>query len=166
MTRAALARALTLFFSLAAISPGLGDRVARAGDTPFWRVRRTVVVKRVEPRVVRTASLGTFFPTPYVYVRGSAPAGYGYSPNGIYGGDSLSLYGPLSPFRTTTAPILTYVRGYDGRIRVTEGASFSTPNLPAISPVRYPTQANYYYGPRVIREWPWGTNAINWIDQN
>ena len=47
MTRAALARALTLFFSLAAISPGLGDRVARAGDTPFWRVRRTVVVKRV-----------------------------------------------------------------------------------------------------------------------
>ena len=35
--------------------------------------------------------------------------------------------------------------------RVTEAISFSNPNLPVLSPVRYPTEANYYYGPSVIR---------------
>jgi hypothetical protein len=72
----------------------------------------------------------------------------------------------LSAFRPTTAPVLTYTRGYDGRTRLTEGFSFSNPNLPALSPVRYPTEGNYYYGPRVVRTMPWGSNAINWIDQN
>ena len=49
---------------------------------------------------------------------------------------TLSLYGPLSPLRATTAPVLIYVRGYDGTIRVTEAISFSNPNLPDLSPVR------------------------------
>jgi hypothetical protein len=68
--------------------------------------------------------------------------------------------------RTSTAPVLTYVRGYDGRTRLTETSSFSNPNLPALSRVRYPTVGNYDYGPRVIPNLPWGNNAINWIDQN
>ena len=63
-------------------------------------------------------------------------------------------------------PVLTYVRGYDGQTRLIEAVSFSNPNLPSLSPVRYPTVGNYYYGPRNIQTTPWGTNAINWIDQN
>jgi hypothetical protein len=114
----------------------------------------------------RAASLGTFYPTPVITVRGNNPLGGGYSPLDIYGDQTLSLYGPLSPLRVTTAPVLVYVRGYDGSIRVSEAASFSNPNLPELSSVRYPTGANYYYGPRVNRLSPWGLNAINWIDQN
>jgi hypothetical protein len=78
----------------------------------------------------------------------------------------LALYGPLSAFRISTAPIVTYVRGYDGSVRTVQALSFSNPNLPELSPVQYPTQANYFYGPRVVRNPPWGTNALNWIDQN
>jgi hypothetical protein len=66
----------------------------------------------------------------------------------------------------STAPVLVYVRGYDGSIRVAETTGFSNPNLPEMSPVRYPTEANYFYGPRLNRISPWGTSAINWIDQN
>ena len=103
------------------------------------------------PAAAATSTLGTFYPTPYITVRGNAPLGGGYSPLEIYGDQTLSLYGPLSPFRTSTAPVLTYVRGYDGQTRLIEAASFSNPNLPILSPVRYPTEGNYYYGPRVIR---------------
>ena len=113
-----------------------------------------------------TSTLGTFYPTPYVTVAGNVPVGVGYTPLESYGDQTLALYGPLSPMRAATAPILTYMRGYDGRTRLVETASFSYPNLPALSPVRYPTVGNYYYGPRVIRTLPWGQNAINWIDQN
>ena len=84
----------------------------------------------------------------------------------IYGDQTLSLYGPLSPLRVSTAPVLGYTRGYDGQIRLTEANSFSYPNLPDLSPVVYPTEANYYYGPRVNRTPRWGSSAINWIDQN
>jgi hypothetical protein len=101
-----------------------------------------------------------------ITVRGNDPLGGGYSPLGIFGDQTLSLYGPLSPLRATTAPVLVYVRGYDGSIRVSDGASFSTPNLPELSPVRYPTPANDYFGPRVPRIAPWGPSAVNWIDQN
>ena len=135
---------------------------------PPRRARRTVVVTPVQacPAPRPTSKLGTFYPTPYISVRGNLPIGGGYSPLEIYGDQTLALYGPLSPLRTQTAPILTYVRGYDGRTHLTEASSFSNPNLPILSPVRYPTVGNYYYGPRVIRTMPWGTNAINWIDQN
>ena len=118
----------------------------------------------VAPR--RSSTLGTFYPTPVITVQGNSPIGAGYSPLQIYGDQTLSLYGPLSPFRTMTAPVLTYVRGYDGQTTVSEAISFSNPNLPVLSSVRYPTEANYYYGPRRPRSLPWGSNAINWIDQN
>ena len=48
-----------------------------------------------------------------------------------------------------------------------EGNSFSTPNLPRITPVVYPTQANYYYRIRgETGEPPWSANGVDWIDQN
>jgi hypothetical protein len=84
----------------------------------------------------------------------------------MYGDQTLSLYGPLSPLRVSTAPVLAYTRGYDGRIEVVETNSFSYPNLPELSPVVYPTEKNYFYGPRVPRTPRWGSSAINWIDQN
>jgi hypothetical protein len=78
----------------------------------------------------------------------------------------MALYGPFSPFRATTAPVATYVRGYDGQIRLMETTGFSNPNLPALSPVVYPTEFSNYYGPRVSRTPPNWSSAINWIDQN
>jgi hypothetical protein len=163
--RRALAR--RLFHSFLVFQFLLGDGLAVAGDPP-WRARRTaVVVRRAQPCAgTATSTLGTFFPTPYITVRGNAPLGGGYSPLEIYGDQTLALYGPVSPLRTAAAPVLTYVRGYDGRTRITEATSFSNPNLPVLSPVRYPNEGNYYYGPRVIRTTPWGLNASNWIDQN
>jgi hypothetical protein len=135
---------------------------------PADRAGREVVVTRVRPRVVRSAraTLGTFEPTPYLMVGGSHPTGSGYTPMNTYGDQTLSLYGPLSPLRMSTAPILSYTRGYDGRVHLVETNSFSYPNLPEISPVVYPTEANYFYGPRVNRTPRWGSSAINWIDQN
>ena len=129
---------------------------------------RTVTVTRARPLPAPnpSSSLGVFRPTPYVAVRGSFPNGVGYSPLGIYGDQTMSLHGPLSPLRSISAPVVTYVRGYDGQVRLTEGVSSSYPNLPELSPVIYPTQANYYYAPRVIRTPPWWDSAINWIDQN
>ena len=110
-------------------------------------------------------TLGTFEPTPYLMVRGNWPTGGGYSPLDIYGDQSMTLYGPLSPLRATSAPVTIYSRGYDGRINAGPGTSFSTPNLPRLSPVIYPTQGNYYYAPRVSRTPPWWSSGANWIDQ-
>jgi hypothetical protein len=168
MTRDPRGRARKLVFSLVVLQLQLCAGFAFADDHPARRARRTVAVNRVQPCEAprRTSTLGTFYPTPYITVRGNAPVGGGYSPNETYGDSTLALYGPLSAFRTSTAPVLTYVRGYDGQTRLTEAVSFSNPNLPVLSPVRYPTEGNYYYGPRVIRVMPWGANAINWIDQN
>jgi len=131
------------------------------------RAGRTVIVTRARPcPAPANATLGTFQPTPIITVRGNNPVGGGYSPLDIYGDQTLSLYGPLSPLRVTTAPVLITVRGYDGSTRITEAFSFSSPNLPELSPVVYPTDANNYYAPRVNRRPPWGASAINWIDQN
>jgi hypothetical protein len=110
--------------------------------------------------------LGTFYPSPYLMVRGNWPAGGGYSPLGIYGDASMAVNGPLSPFRTYTAPVVTYARGYDGRPVAIEGTSFSTPNRPEITPVVYPTQANYFYRIREPGDPPWWANGMDWIDQN
>jgi hypothetical protein len=110
--------------------------------------------------------LGTFFPTPNVMVRGNWPAGGGYSPLGSYGDTSMSVYGPLSAFRGYTAPVVTYARGYDGRPVALEGNSFSTPNRPEVTPVVYPTQANYFYRIRESGDPPWWGSGMNWIDQN
>ncbi len=112
------------------------------------------------------ATLGTFQPTPYVMVRGDWPTGGGYSPIDIYGDQTLSIYGPISPWRAVAAPVTTYTRGYDGRVYQAPGTSFSNPFLPGLSPVLYPTQGNYYYGPRVNRTPPQWTTGYNWVDQN
>jgi hypothetical protein len=142
--------------------------VVRADD-PRGCAPRTVVVKRMRPAYVQSsgAPLGTFYPTPVVMIGGAYPtASTGYSPLESYGDTAFALYGPLSAFRVSTAPVLTYTRGYDGQTRAVETNSFSYPNLPSMSPVVYPTEANYYWGPRTPRTPRWGSSAINWIDQN
>lgn len=111
--------------------------------------------------------LGSFVSTPHMIVRGDGAAGGGgYSPLGLYGPTTLSLYGPLSPLRATAAPVLTYSRGYDGVVRPTVGTSFSTPNQPSLTPVVYPTRANLYGGSRSSSAPPWWPGAINFIDLN
>jgi hypothetical protein len=109
---------------------------------------------------------GSFYPSPYLMVRGNWPAGGGYSPLGIYGDASMAVYGPLSPLRSYTAPVVTYQRGYDGRVIAVEGTSFSTPNRPELTPIVYPTQSSYYYRIRETGDPPWWANGMDWIDQN
>ena len=110
--------------------------------------------------------LGSFYPNPYIIVRGNAPAGGGFSPLGQFGDTSMDLYGPLSSLRQIAAPVVTYQRGYDGVVRPAVGTSFSNPNLPEINPVVYPTKASFYYGPRTQSTPPWWDRGITWIDQN
>jgi hypothetical protein len=112
------------------------------------------------------STLGTFQPTPIVIVRGNWPTGGGYTPLQFYGDQTMMIYGPISPFRSVAAPVVTYSRGYDGRVYALPATSFSTPNRPELTPVIYPTSANYYYAPRVNRTPPQWTSGINWIDQN
>jgi hypothetical protein len=167
MTRGLCFGARTLILGLAMLEFQLVAGFARAGQPPRRSPRATAISRAqpcAAPRAVST--LGSFYSTPVITVQANSPIGAGYSPLQIYGDQTLSLYGPLSPFRTSAAPVLTYVRGYDGRTRLTEAISFSNPNLPVLSSARYPTEANYYYGPRRVRALPWGSNAINWIDQN
>jgi hypothetical protein len=141
-----------------------GSAVAQdyPGPAPSrWIVSRPAVVC-AQPVV---PNLGTFEPTPYLMVRGNWPAGGGFSPLELYGDQSMAVYGPFSPLRATSAPIATYGRGYDGRVYARPATSFSTPNLPALSPVVYPKQANYYYAPRLNRTPPSWSSGFNWIDQ-
>ena len=142
--------------------------VAAAQDR-FESPRVQGVVPAARPVCVSpvAAQLGTFQPTPFIMVLQGGPAGGGYSSLDYYGaGQSLQIYGPLSAFRAVAAPVMTYSRGYDGRVYASPGISFSTPNLPGLSPVIYPTSASYYYAPRVNRTPPQWTSGINWIDQN
>jgi hypothetical protein len=99
-------------------------------------------------------------------VRGNGEVGGGYSPLGQLGTTSMDLYGPLSAYRSLSAPVMTYRRGYDGRTVLAPGTSFSSPNRPEMNPVVYPTGATNYYGFRQSGDPPWWSNAINWIDQN
>jgi hypothetical protein len=143
-----------------------GARISIAEDR-IERVARPANVVRPAPvcAIPARATLGTFEPTPYLMVRGNWPTGGGYSPLEVYGDMTLSLYGPISPLRSVSAPVRTYTRGYDGRLYVGEATSFSNPNLPGLSPVIYPTQGSYFYGPRLNRTPPWWSSATNWIDQ-
>jgi hypothetical protein len=151
------------------IAPG----AAEAG-WPFAKHRTRTQAQRVVVPTSRTIAdpnlppgmLGSFYPTPYMVVRGNAPAGGGYSPLGMYTDAPLDVTGPLSSLRPASAPVAVYQRGYDGRLLQTEGTSTSYPNLPAASPVIYPTQATYYYGFRESRTPPWWKSGINWIDQD
>jgi len=140
-----------------------------AAQDRFESPREQGLMPAARPVCVRpvAAQLGTFQPTPYVVASGDGPAGGGYSSLDFYGaGQSMAIYGPLSAFRAVAAPVMTYSRGYDGRVYASPGISFSTPNLPGLSPVIYPTSASYYYAPRVNRTPPQWTSGINWIDQN
>jgi len=110
--------------------------------------------------------LGTFYPTPSIRVGGASPTGAGYSPLGQYGLNNLTIYGPTSAFRATSAPIRVYSRGYDGRTVLTEARSVSTPYYPQGSPVVYPTPNSDYYRPRGTSFPPTWPSPINWLDQN
>lgn len=143
---------------------------SQAGERFFRRARRppvTVVqpvptARRIDP--VYGDRLGTFYPTPAVGVMGNYPSGVGYSPLGIFN-TSMAEIGPFSSFRATTAPVVSYTRGYDGVVRPAESISNTYPMLPLLAPLAYPTRANYYYAPR-IRDNPALESAINWLDQN
>src|SRR5690242_12581705 len=100
-----------------------GATRAEAGGL-FRRRERGVVATSavVAPAPVPAAApapfpttLGTFYPSPAMVVRGNFPTGGGYSPGNSYGDTSMDLYGPLSALRATSAPVLSYTRGYDGR---------------------------------------------------
>jgi hypothetical protein len=110
--------------------------------------------------------LGSFYPTPYMTVRGNWPTGGGYSPLGVYGTAELDIDGPLSSLRPSSAPVLMYTRGYNGVLYPTQGTALSYPNLPPASRVIYPTQGTPYYGLRESGTPPWWNKATNWIDQN
>lgn len=162
-TYASMARPLLLGASLLLTA---GVLAAPAGEHRPRRARRPVVaqpvptVRRIDP--VYGDRLGTFVPTPALGVMGNYPSGVGYSPLGTFN-QSMSLIGPYSGFRTTTAPVLTYTRGYDGVVRPTESVSNSYPNYPGLAPFAYPTRANNYYAPRV-RDQPGWESATDWID--
>ena len=155
----------------------LGNPRSEAGD---WFARRRTApapvpvpgsVRVVVPTAVRVSAvppgpLGTFFPSPYSMVRANGPTGGGFAPLGVYGDQTMVIYGPLSPWRSTAAPVLTYTRGYDGSVVPTTGTAFSNPNLPPFAPVVYPTQRTNYFGPRELRSPPWWADAGTWIDQN
>ncbi|WP_337176884.1 hypothetical protein [Paludisphaera sp.] len=116
----------------------------------------------VDPR----PTLGTFEPTPYIMVGGSAPVAGGYSPLGLYGDTTMSLNGPVSAFRSVAAPVVTYSRGYDGVLRPVTGTTTTTPNMPRLSPFAYPTRRNNYYAPRTSPPMSQYTSAVNWLDLN
>jgi hypothetical protein len=141
--------------------------LAHAGGKFRNRTQTRVVVPTTVPAEHGPyPMLGTFYPTPTIFVRGNGPAGGGYSPLGTFGEQTMALYGPLSSLRATTAPVRTYASGYDGRPVILEGTSFSTPNLPGATPVVYPTRANYYFGFPESHDPPWWPSAMDWIDHN
>jgi len=142
---------------------------AEAGG-PYRRRDRQVIETvdtRPENRLAPSPMLGTFRPTPYIRVGGGPTSGGGYSPLGFYGPNtSMVLYGPFSALRATAAPVSTVVRGYDGVPKLVEGTSFSTPFMPELSPVRYPTRATNYDAIRGVPPTPRTPSGYLWIDQN
>lgn len=139
---------------------------ARGQDLPAYPQTRRVYQTPIQPCVpCASPTLGTFAPTPYLMVRGNWPTGGGYSPLDTYGDMTLTLYGPISPLRETSAPVTLYSRGYNGVLEARPATSFSNPNLPPLSPVVYPRPANYYYAPRVNRTPPAWSSGMDWIDQ-
>ena len=98
-------------------------------------------------------------------MQGNYPAGGGYSPLGIYGDRACRCIGPLSSFRTTTAPVLTYVRGYDGVVRPAEAITTPIPTCRYLAPVAYPTSCESLLCARV-RDNPAEESAIDWLDHN
>ena len=142
------------------------ESVAQARPPRARRARPAscAVARPVDP--VYAGTLGTFLPAPYVNTRGNTPSAGGYAPAGIYGDTSLAIYGPLSAFRETTAPVYLDERGYDGSRRVVEAVGFSAPFSRSPRTVVYPSQASNVYGFPASGDPPWWPSPINWIDQN
>lgn len=152
-----------------ALTLALAAGLAAESQAGWPRARRARLVPTSAPRVAGVAPspmLGTFYPSHDVDVVANFTTGGGYSPLGTYGDTAASLYGPLSAFRATAAPVQMYQRGYNGSFRPELGTGFSTPNQPALSPVVYPTRANAVGGARRMTTPPQWDNAINWIDLN
>ena len=142
---------------------------ASAGDRFRMRDRpvRETVDTRPENRLAPSPMLGTFQSTPVITVRGNGVIGGGYSPIGLYGeNNAMTLFGPISSLRQTSAPVNTVVRGYNGMPTVVEGTSFSTPFQPDLSPVKYPTRASNYSSLRGRGVPTRAGNGIMWVDQN
>jgi len=153
--------ALGLVLGLAAEATAGWPR-ARRGRTVVVTTSRTTQVAGLAP----SPMLGTFYPDPYVNIRGNFEAGGGYSPLGTFGDTSATLYGPLSAFRSTAAPVQVYERGYDGSFRQNIATGFSSPNFPPASPVVYPTRANSVNSSQRRTTPPQWDSGINWIDLN
>jgi hypothetical protein len=161
-----------LLFLLAAIL--MPAHLAAVDATAGWPPARRARVVVVQPTVVtaRVAParpprmLGTFYPDASINIRGNFEAGGGYSPLGTFGDTSATLYGPLSSFRTATAPVQTYERGYDGSFRPGVGTGFSTPNFPAASSLVYPNRSSVVNGSQRRTTPPQWDSAINWVDLN
>jgi hypothetical protein len=158
--------ALSLLVSLTALT-GFIPR-AEAGSNGRRSGRVLVPTADVCPApMVSPGPLGSGFSrTPYMVVRGNLPTGGGFTPFNFYGDGSMALYGPTSPLRMTSAPVYTYTRGYDGRTVAVPATSFSTPNLPRLTPVIYPTQGSTFSGFRQSGSPASWQNAQDWIDQN
>src|SRR5262249_35742380 len=114
---------------------------ARGGHL-FRRSGRPAAVSRARPVYVPSSAasdtLGIFRPTPYITVGGDYPSGGGYSPLGIYGDQTMALYGPTSSLRPMTAPVVTYTRGYGGEVRPAPGNTSLHTHPPRLSPVHFP----------------------------
>jgi hypothetical protein len=165
MSRTLSGRGLTL--ALLSLSVVADASSAQAGGWLFGRRRTVAPTVSTRPAASPPSPmLGSFYPNPYMIVRGNGTTGGGYTPGSGYGENTLALYGPLSPLRAKAAPVLTYSRGYDGLVRPTLGTSFSTPFLPEITPVVYPTRANVAGAFRYTNTPPWWPNGTNFIDQN
>src|SRR5262249_13742687 len=117
MSRSPLVRGLPLAFVVSLI-------VAQASAHAGWRLGRRPTARSRPAGTAPSPMLGSFYPNPYMIVRGSGRTGGGSTPNGYYGENSLALYGPLSPLRATAASVLTYSRGYDGVVRPGLGTGF------------------------------------------
>ncbi|WP_435015940.1 hypothetical protein TA3x_003497 [Tundrisphaera sp. TA3] len=130
------------------------------------RVAAPGTVARPEDQVARTGMLGSFTPANYIFVRGNGVVGGGYSPLGSFGQTSMDIYGPISALRQTSAPVVQYSRGYDGRLIGSEATSYSNPFLPGLSPVVYPTRASNFGALRGSGIPPQTGSGINWVDQN
>jgi hypothetical protein len=150
-----------LLLSQASLSEGGGF-----GRRRVARVEPTTYVGNPANANAPSDMLGTFYSTPTLYVRGDFPTGKGYSPLGQYGLSNLTSYGPISAYRSVSAPVRIYSRGYNGQVVETEATSTSNPFLAEPKPVIYPNADSYYYKPRRFASPPWWQSGINWVDQN
>lgn len=144
-------------------------RVRRPANAPVYQVRsRVVAAQHVAPIYPPQVApqLGSFYPDRYVFVAGNNEPGMGHSPLGMYGPNNLVIDGPLSAWRSRSAPVATYSRGYDGNLHPSLGTGFSYPNRPEIAPIVYPTRGNVANGFRQSGVPPQWYDSINWIDQN